>query len=434
MKSFISISSLLFIITLNIFSQPSIAIPNCNLKSATVLREVTVHNALAGNLALAIIESGQGPLTTITSLTVTGQINSLDISQMKSNMSILEEIDLQGASLENNTLPASAFKNKTSLKKIVLPSSLTSIENYSFSGCTSLVDDFTFPPSITNIGNYAFSYCGLTTDNLVLPESLITIGDYAFEHCNNITGVLVVPDNVISIGEKCFYYCSGITELQLGISITSIDDRAFLGCDNLSGELLLPTSLQTIGLQVFADCNFSGSLILPNSLTTLKSWAFYRCTGFTELHIGKNLEYIADYAFSKCTGITKISVHQSKPPQIFASTFEDINTGICQLHVPVGYGLSYQTAEHWGLFLNVIGSLDLTTDLIQPDENEIKVYNNYGTIYIEGLLLNDKILVYTIEGVLVNQSVANHSTIFIPLNHNGIYLVKINGKTYKINL
>ncbi len=74
-----------------------------------------------------------------------------------------------------------AFRNRTSLKKIVIPNSVTIIGYSAFYGCTGLTN-IVIPNSVTYIGAYAFRDCtGLT--NIVIPNSVTYIGSYAFSGC-----------------------------------------------------------------------------------------------------------------------------------------------------------------------------------------------------------------------------------------------------------
>ena len=71
------------------------------------------------------------------------------------------------------------------LAKIVIPSSVTSIENSAFLGCK-----------------------GLTS--ITIPDGVTSIGDLAFENCNGLTSV-TIPDSMMHIGYYAFYGCSMFT-------------------------------------------------------------------------------------------------------------------------------------------------------------------------------------------------------------------------------
>ena len=84
-----------------------------------------------------------------------------------------------------------AFQDCSGLTSIDLSNctSLTSIENHAFYGCSGLTS-LTLPSSLTSIGSYAFLGCsGLTSIDLSNCTSLTSIGEYAFYHCGNLDSI-----------------------------------------------------------------------------------------------------------------------------------------------------------------------------------------------------------------------------------------------------
>ena len=70
------------------------------------------------------------------------------------------------------------FKDNTTITRVSLPITLTSIGNYAFSGCTAL-QQVDLPDYLERIGNYAFQNCS-RLDNVVLSEELTDLGAGAF--------------------------------------------------------------------------------------------------------------------------------------------------------------------------------------------------------------------------------------------------------------
>ena len=72
---------------------------------------------------------------------------------------------------------------KSSILNNLIPNSVTSIENHTFSGCTGLTS-VTIPNSVTSIEFYAFNGCsGLTS--ITIPNSVTSIGSNAFRNVKN---------------------------------------------------------------------------------------------------------------------------------------------------------------------------------------------------------------------------------------------------------
>ena len=92
-----------------------------------------------------------------------------------------------------------------------IPSSVTSIGDWAFYGCTGLTS-ITIPSSVTSIGDGAFSDCtGLTS--ITIPSSVTSIGDYAFSDCTGLTSI-TIPSSVTSIGDWAFYGCKGLKSVR----------------------------------------------------------------------------------------------------------------------------------------------------------------------------------------------------------------------------
>ncbi len=316
-------------------------------------RNVTIHNSTAGGLAAAIISGGYGPLSTITGLTVTGNLNNADILQMKNNMLLLTDLDISGTTLANNALPDNAFSYNTTLCSIQLPTGLITIGNSAFYNCSKLRGNLILPSSVTSIGSSAFSGCFGFTGSLIVPSTVTSIGDGAFEQCRGFTGSLTLPNSVTSIGASSFQNCGGFTgSLTLPNSVTSIGDGAFSNCSGFTGSLTIPSSVTSIGSSAFSGCyGFTGSLNVPSTVTSIGVYTFSNCSGLSQLNLNKTLNTMGFGAFYGCTGITKITVPRSVPPVIFESTFQGVNKETCQLEVPVGASSTYQTTDYWNLFI-----------------------------------------------------------------------------------
>lgn len=89
------------------------------------------------------------------------------------------------------TIGASAFKQCTALKEVVLPPDVASIEESAFYGCTALqaVD---FPASLEYIGNTAFANTGLTS--LFILSTVKSFGTYAFSQNKELEWVVIAKD------------------------------------------------------------------------------------------------------------------------------------------------------------------------------------------------------------------------------------------------
>ena len=205
------------------------------------------------------------------------------------------------------TIGTSAFYWCLGLKgNLTLPDSVTTIGDNAFCNCYKFTGNLTIPNSVSTIGNGAFYNCWGFTGNLTIPNSVTTIDVSAFQKCSGFTGSLILPNSVTTIGDNAFDGCSGFTNLKLSEKLSIIPFGAFSGCTNLSGELVIPASVKEIGRKAFSNCSgFTGNLTIPNSVTTIGESAFDQCSGFTgSLILPNSVTTIGESAFYNCQRFT----------------------------------------------------------------------------------------------------------------------------------
>ena len=217
---------------------------------------------------------------------------------------------------------------------IVIPSTVTTIDNYAFhmyvntlsvsaSINTISVDDPT-NSELTQIGTAAFGYqSALTIVSLSENTSnTVKIYDEIFEDCTSLTDV-VLP-TIIKDSSNDFYLPAGMFEnntqlvtVQLPTNITKISDEAFKGCTSLT-NVSFPSgasSITEIGVSAFEDCTSLTTLSYSNltSLTLIDDSAFKGCTSFTTFNFPAltSLVTIGDYAFQNCTSLDNLSFSAS---------------------------------------------------------------------------------------------------------------------------
>ena len=253
-----------------------------------------------------------------------------------------------------NPLPIAhhLYLNGEEIKDLIVPNSVTSINNYAFSGCSGLTS-ITLPNGVTSIGSYAFYNCsGLTS--ITLPNGVTSILGGAFAGCNGLTSI-TIPNGVISIENETFSGCSGLTSITIPNSVTSINNYAFSGCNSLTSitipnsvtsisgsafnncsglvfitinsnniisqdssfknifgtqvkECILGKDVTSIGAHSFSDCNNLISISIPDGVTSIGSYAFQNCSSLTSIIIPKGITSIGNYAFTGCSNLTSITI------------------------------------------------------------------------------------------------------------------------------
>ncbi len=239
------------------------------------------------------------------------------------------------------TIGESMFYGVDFTGKLIIPDSVTCIENSAFKDCRGFTGDLKIPNNVEKLGNNAFSGCSgfdgkLTisrniteieagvfkncsgfTGNLTIPNNITSIGgDYwdggAFEGCSKFTGSLEIPSTVTVIGDSAFKGCSGFTgNLIISDNVTSVGSSAFYGCNGFTGNLIIGNNVKSVGYSAFYKCSgFTGNLTIPNSVMNIDGAAFKDCTGFTgSLNIPKNVTSIGSDVFGPLTSSKKVYWH-----------------------------------------------------------------------------------------------------------------------------
>ena len=154
-------------------------------------------------------------------------------------------------------------------------------------------------PSIFGAGNTSVT-------RVVIPNSVTSIGDSAFQECTNLASI-TIGNGVTSIGRWAYYGCTSLTSITIPNSVTSIGSSAFSSCTNLA-SITIPNSVTSIGGDAFAHCAGLTSITIPNSVTSIGAYAFNNCTGLTSITIPNSVTSIGDGAFNNCTGLTSVAM------------------------------------------------------------------------------------------------------------------------------
>ena len=131
---------------------------------------------------------------------------------------------------------------------------------------------------ITNLysGNNGTSILNGATDiitKVVIPNSITSIEDSAFAECISLKSINI-PNNVISIGEGAFTSCISLTSINIPDSVTSISALTFQFCLSLK-SITIPNSVTSIGEGAFKNCTSLTSITIPNNVTSIEHSAFY---------------------------------------------------------------------------------------------------------------------------------------------------------------
>lgn len=177
-------------------------------------------------------------------------------------------ISLTSVSIPNavTSIGDEAFEYCSSLTSVTIPNSVTSIGDGAFYDCTGLKKaEFANIESLCNIEfeNYNSNplyyahklyIAGNEIKDIVIPTSVTTIGNNAFRGCTGLTSV-TIPNSVTSIEDKAFSGCSG--QISIPNSVSSMGNGVF--SDSNATVILANISL-TDELESKTWINFTGTI------------------------------------------------------------------------------------------------------------------------------------------------------------------------------
>ncbi len=190
-------------------------------------------------------------------------------------------IDIDG----NGFYYSHLYLNGVEVTEAVIPSNVSEIRPYVFSGLESLTH-VTIHDGVTAIGAEAFSGCRALTD-ITIPASIVSMGDGAFENCKALSRVDIsdlsawcrinfasITANPLSNEAELYLNGSALTTATIPSDITTINPFAFYGCSSLTG------------------------VTLHNGITSVEEQAFANCTGITEITVPASVTYLGYAAFN----------------------------------------------------------------------------------------------------------------------------------------
>ena len=276
----------------------SVTIPNSvtSIEGSTFsgcsgLTSVTIPNSVT-SIGTCTFEGCTG----LTSVTIPNSVTSIGTYTFKGCTG------LTSVTIPNSvtSIGSGAFANCSGLTNVTIPNSVKSIELRAFSGCSGLtsvhINDIsawcgiTFESYESNpLAQAHHLYLNDTEiKNLVIPNSVTTINDYAFSGCSGLTSV-TIPNSVTSIGYLAFDGCAGL--ISVIWNVKECDEgyynSLFSKCPVES--FVFGNGVEVIPNGICRNLNKLTEITISSSVKTIKGsggWepgAFEGCTNLTKI-------------------------------------------------------------------------------------------------------------------------------------------------------
>ena len=296
---------------------------SCNVTSVGMSNGKMVFVEKAGDLSTMLTDAEKDDLT---HLIVMGSLNSDDIRVLRymagrdefGNMTVgsLEVLDMgkakivsggEGYYYENSYwrgvsddyFNSYIFRSCNSLKKIVLPSSLTRMESYAFSDCSNL-EEVVLPDGLTYIGYECFRNCG-NLKKINIPSSVTNLSSWIFYGCSSLKTIDLSTMTGVSMIPEYMFYASGLTSVRIPANITNIGNNAFYNTPLKSVVFDNDSRLATISECAFQSTKLQ-SITIPASVTSIGNYAFDNCSQLTSVSYSENnkLTTLGENVFRGC--------------------------------------------------------------------------------------------------------------------------------------
>ena len=399
-------------------------------------------------------------------------VENEDFDFLKSDrLAALEYLDLENSKVIDeetvNRIKSYALSNKTTLKTVILPVSLSEIGDHAFYNVPLgyINDTFRFleiPSTVTDIGTYAFNSSKYVKFKSVVPP---TIGSHAFANDSKlfvIDGTIEEYQAISTLDASKIYQSAELSddkryfvyETDSGVGISYIINNYLpgtsLGIPNVvtyQGSNKKVTEIGTNSYREMEIVNTDGvALVLPTTVTSIDAYAFYNLN-----IIGvslTNVINIGDYAFyntslesvtgNKILNIGKHSFEKSKIKTLEVKNIETIgeyafasspnlyeaNVGtVKNIRDYAFYDCKYMTRFY---FENTTSKVVNNVEQMELTIGQNAVFSNWG-YYIDG-----RLRVYVPDGKNAN------GTTYLDLyqnlmneNRNYIYVTGIDINSYQ---
>lgn len=215
------------------------------------------------------------------------------VPQKRTELKIKEgctEFNMQSVLYNSTDSEGDEFNNCSKLKKIVIPSSVKSINKIKYKtdradACDMHVDTIEIAPKDFDANSlYALgsslgknitieSLMKLLPDQITYKDHMYITKDHGLLKYDGKDANVEIPEEITWIAPEAFYRNETLKNVKLPSKITTIEENTFYGCSELEA-VIIPDQVNMIGKSAFDECTVLKSVTFGKSLKVIKDQAF----------------------------------------------------------------------------------------------------------------------------------------------------------------
>ncbi len=215
------------------------------------------------------------------------------VPQKRTELKIKEgctEFNMQSVLYNSTDSEGDEFNNCSKLKKIVIPSSVKSINKVKYKtdradACDMHVDTIEIAPKDFDANSlYALgsslgknitieSLMKLLPDQITYKDHMYITKDHGLLKYDGKDANVEIPEEITWIAPEAFYRNETLKNVKLPSKITTIEENTFYGCSELEA-VVIPDQVSMIGKSAFDECTVLKSVTFGKSLKVIKDHAF----------------------------------------------------------------------------------------------------------------------------------------------------------------
>ncbi len=246
----------------------------------------------------------------------------------------------------------------TTVREILLPQTVTSLDNGAFEGCVAL-ERINIPTGVEALPQNLFKGCEALTA-VIIPQKVTTIGKDAFAGCSAITAMMI-PAGVTSVGAGAFRDMKALVAFTVaqenekykaidGVLYSRIGTSAYLvqyPLAKVGTTYALDPDTVKVQAYAFSSSNIT-SIVLGGKLTTVEEGAFENCKKLVNVTVSSTAATftINARAFAGCSNLKALKLEISRVPTLNETALSGFSETFT-VYVAEELIRNYQNANGW---------------------------------------------------------------------------------------